>query len=108
MKFGLKEGSGVVAGVVVGKFIFKSNNILVITAMGVAGGIIAHYMFNKNEKKDSLDYISQVEEEMQDEEEESSFYGTNREMEFNKNIGYHTPNGQMTEQEPRDYMDINF
>lgn len=107
MNIGLKEGAGVVAGVVVGKFIFKSNNLLVISALGIAGGVIAHYVFNKKDNSDK--YIAQIQEGIDEVmEEESNFYGVNKEMEFNKSIGYHTPNGIMTEQEPRDYMDVNF
>ena len=109
MNIGLKEGVGVVAGVVVGKYIFKSNNLLILTAMGVAGGVMAYYLIkSKSDSSKSDKYVTNVEEEMEESEEESNFYGTNREMEFNKTLGYHTPNGQMTEQEPRDYMDINF
>jgi hypothetical protein len=29
-------------------------------------------------------------------------------MEFNERLGYHTPSGELTATEPKDFMDINF
>lgn len=107
MKIGIKESVGFLTGVVVGKFIFKSNNLLVLTALGVAGGVISHFLI-KNKDAETKEYISNLKEEISNHEVESNFYGTNREMEFNKDLGYHTPNGKIVEQEPRDFMDVNY
>lgn len=107
-KISEKEVIGVLGGVLVGRFLFQSKSIMVLSAMGIAGGIIAHYMVKG--KTDGDKYIQDVKDMVATEEPEaeSNFYGTNREIEFNKQLGYATPNGSLTLSEPKDFMDINF
>ena len=99
---------GVVAGVGVGHFVMKSKNIYVLIGMGLLGGIIATQIKPKNTNVD--DYISDVDAKLDSDEneDESNFYGVNNEMRFDKQLGYHTPNGQITATEPKDFMDISF
>jgi len=108
-KIGVNTVLGVVSGVGVGYLLLKSKNIYVLMGMGLLGGIIATQIKPKNSDVD--DYMSKVDSDLDSIEEEvdkSSFYGVNKEMQFDKKLGYHTPNGTITATEPKDFMDISF
>jgi len=105
MKVQTKEIVGVAAGLAFGALVLNSKNIFVLMALGVAGGLIAHNVKFKY-VKDGETIIDTESEQVED--ESSEFYGENKEMEFNKTIGYHTPNGVLEATEPKDFMDISF
>lgn len=114
-----KTIAGVVVGIGVGHFVFKSKSPLFLIAIGIAGGLLTNLLFKTKAEKDAEEtekYLSAMEKEIKNfipltnpnEEEKTNFYGTNMEMEFDKSLGYHTPSGELTATEPKDFMDINF
>ena len=122
-----KTVGGVVVGVAVGHFVIKSRSVLFLTAMGLAGGLIAYYFTKPKATNDSakapvtpkattLTFMEKVEDSISDElevdnneEKMESFYGVNKEMLFDEQLG-HTPpyNTQLQFEKPSDFMDINF
>ena len=125
-----KTIGGVVVGVAVGHFVIKSRSVLFLTAMGLAGGVIAHYLtkgkttstptksqtsptaskvtFIKKVEDSISDELDVENEDVQDEQMES-FYGVNKEMLFDEQLGYKPPYSTKLEFErPSDFMDINF
>jgi F0F1-type ATP synthase assembly protein I len=114
-----KTIAGVVVGVGVGHFVFKSKSPLFLIAIGIAGGLLTNLFFKTKAEKEAEEtekYLSAMEQDIKksisltnpNEEEKTNFYGTNKEMEFNERLGYHTPSGELTATEPKDFMDINF
>jgi hypothetical protein len=126
-----KTIGGVVVGVAVGHFVIKSRSVLFLTAMGLAGGLVAHYLTKSKTSASGkapasspsasakMTFIKKVEDSISDEldvnnedvenEEMESFYGTNREMQFDESLGYKSPyNTQLEFERPADFMDINF
>jgi|LakMenE18May11ns_1017448.scaffolds.fasta_scaffold9931350_4 hypothetical protein len=114
-----KTIAGVVVGVGVGHFVFKSKSPLFLIAIGIAGGLLTNLFFKTKAEKEAEEtekYLSAMEKDIKksisltnpNEEEKTNFYGTNKEMEFNERLGYHTPSGELTATEPKDFMDINF
>ena len=111
----IKNIAGVGAGVVVGHFVFKSKNPLVLMAFGLGGGIIAHTVLkNRQQKIDAndsnvKDYMEQVSTDVEatispsieDAEQKSG-------MKFNPEVGYITPYGEVEEDNPYEYMDVSF
>jgi len=121
-----KTVGGVVVGVAVSHFVFKSRSVFFLTAMGLAGGLVAYYLTKPKGTTDSskapskptatnVTFIKKVEDSISDglevdnEEEMESFYGVNKEMLFDEELG-HTPpyNTQLQFEKPSDFMDINF
>ena len=107
----IKTFGGVLAGVTVGAFIFKSKNFLVLTALGVGGGMLANHIVKMMDKdKATNEYINNVKKDIEDSlvEEKASFYGVNKEMLFEKQLGYNIPiNNEMIEDKPSNYADID-
>lgn len=114
-----KTIAGVVVGIGVGHFVFKSKSPLFLIAIGIAGGLLTNLFFKTKAEKEAEEtekYLSTMEKEIKNfipltnpnEEEKTNFYGTNMEIEFDKSLGYHTPSGELTATEPKDFMDINF
>lgn len=131
----IKSVGGVIVGIAVGQFILKSKNILFLTAMGLAGGIIAYNLSKQKgssstrkstksaspNKTDTFTFIKKVEDSISDELdvnnedlEESNepmeyFYGENKEMQFDESLGYKSPySTQLEFEKPSDFMDIHF
>jgi hypothetical protein len=110
----IKNVAGVGAGVVLGHFVFKSKNPLVLMAFGLGGGIVAHTMFkNRQQKIDAnesnvKDYMEQVSTDV-----EATFNPINDAEKksgekFNPEVGYITPYGEVEEDNPYEYMDVSF
>ena len=107
----LKNIAGVGTGVLLGHFVFKSKNPLVLMAFGLGGGIVAHTMLKSRQQKiDSnsqnvKDYMEQVETDV-----EATIVPTKPKSgeAFNPEVGYITPFGQVEEDNPREYMDVSF
>jgi hypothetical protein len=123
----VKTVGGVVVGVAVSHFVFKSRSVFFLTAMGLAGGLVAYYLTKPKGTVDSskapskptatnVTFIKKVEDSISDElevenkdEEMESFYGVNKEMLFDEQLGYKPPyDTQLQFEKPSDFMDINF
>lgn len=74
MKINAKTFAGVGLGLVAGYFLFKSKNkkFLYIGGMGLAGGVLANLILNREAKKSitvsTENYIQNAEDEMMDKE----------------------------------------
>lgn len=75
MKINAKTFAGVGLGLVAGYFLFKSKDkkFLYIGGMGLAGGLLANLLLNRDSKKKEVtlstkNYIQSAEEELTDEE----------------------------------------
>ena len=74
MKINAKTFAGVGLGLVAGYFLFKSKDkkFLYIGGMGLAGGILANFILNRETKKpvtlSTKNYIKSAEDEMLDDE----------------------------------------
>lgn len=110
----IKNIAGVGAGVVLGHFVFKSKNPLVLMAFGLGGGIIAHTIFKNRQQKINAnesnvkDYMEQVSTDV-----EATFNPVNDAekksgAKFNPEVGYITPYGEVQEDNPYEYMDVSF
>jgi hypothetical protein len=78
MKINAKTFAGVGLGLFAGYFLFKSKNkkILYIGGMGLAGGILANLLLNREASKKPItlstkDYVKSAEDELLDEEKGS-------------------------------------
>lgn len=114
-----KTIAGVVVGVGIGHYVFKSKSPIFLIAIGIASGMLVNLLFKTKAEKEAEEtekYLSAMEKDIKksisltnpNEEEKTNFYGTNMEIEFDKSLGYHTPSGELTATEPKDFMDINF
>jgi hypothetical protein len=124
-----KTIGGVVVGVAIGHFVVKSRSVLFLTAMGLAGGVILHYLTkgktsstptkSQTPTATKITFIKKVEDSISDElevenedvqdEQMESFYGVNKEMLFDEQLGYKPPYSTKLEfEKPSDFMDINF
>jgi hypothetical protein len=107
----IKNIAGVGAGVVIGSFVFKSKNPLVLMAFGIGGGIVAHTLLkNRQQKVDKTNsevqnYMEQVSSDV-----EATITPTKPKSgeAFNPEVGYIMPFGEVQEDNPREYMDISF
>lgn len=115
----IKTVSGVVVGVGIGHFAFKSKSPLFLISIGIVGGLLANALIKTSSEKKSDEaekYLKDMQQDIEksivipnaSDEEQSNYYGTNREMQFDKSIGYHTPTGTLSATEPKDFMDIDF
>jgi len=134
----VKTISGVVVGVAVGHFVIKSRSVLFLTAMGFAGGLIAHHFLKPKasssktpsktlsklsltpiEEEKSKTFLRKVDDSISDEldvenedvasDEMENFYGENREMQFDESLGYKSPyKKELKFEKPNDFMDISF
>lgn len=74
MKINAKTFAGVGLGLVAGYFLFKNKNkkFLYIGGMGLAGGLLANLLLNRDSKKQvtlsTKNYIQSAEDELTDEE----------------------------------------
>ncbi len=107
----LKNIAGVGTGVILGHFVFKSKNPLVLMAFGLGGGIIAHTLIKNrqqkidNTQKEVKDYMEQVETDVEATIKTSKPKSGEA---FNPEVGYITPYGKVEEDNPREYMDVSF
>ena len=74
MKINAKTFAGVGLGLIAGYFLFKNkdNKFLYIGGMGLAGGLLANFVLNRETKKpvtlSTKNYIKSAEDELMDEE----------------------------------------
>jgi hypothetical protein len=100
MKLNVKTFVGVGAGLMAGYFLLKNKKPFYIIGAGLAGGILANLVFNKDDKKQNN--ISSEKKVLENEEELSEF------------VTYENSNkrepfviGSITETSPKDYFDID-
>ena len=121
-KINTNTAIGLIAGIGVGRYIFKSKSVLFLTVFGVTSGLLTNYLVNKYGKKTPEDkYLSDMEKNIKIDDEKianslrkelasesSNFYGVNKEMEFNKQLGYHVPiDYELKIDKASDYMDLD-
>jgi hypothetical protein len=107
----IKNIAGVGAGVVLGRFVFKSKNPLVLMAFGLGGGIVAHTMLkNRNQKIEQNNAnVKEYMEQVQADVEATVVPSKPKSGEaFNPEVGYITPFGEVEEDNPREFMDVSF
>ena len=110
----IKNIAGVGAGVVLGHFVFKSKNPLVLMAFGIGGGIVAHTIFKNRQQKidktnaDVKDYMEQVSTDVEATLNPLNNAQQKSGMKFNPEVGYITPYGVVEEDNPYEYMDVSF
>jgi uncharacterized membrane protein YebE (DUF533 family) len=100
MKVNVKTFVGVGAGLIAGYFLIKSKKPLYIIGTGLAGGILANLVFNKDEKKQIVE--SSEKRVLEKEEEISEYIPTE-----NSNQREPFVIGSITETSPKDYFDID-
>jgi hypothetical protein len=100
MKVNVKTFVGVGAGLIAGYFLIKNKKPLYIIGAGLAGGILANLVFNKDDKKQNN---TSSEKRVFENEEELSEFTSNQ----NSNKREPFEIGSITETSPKDYFDID-
>lgn len=103
----------VVVGVGIGRYVFKSKNLLFLSLIGVGTALAVNFYMKKKlqSKKASINdekLAEEIKSEIQKEQEKSSFYGINERIYFENQLkGGNELNTEMIQDKPSNYMDLS-